>query len=173
MDFTPAQFAGTGITGRNGVDNIQGIVFTQDRIGAGDGQFADGVRPQHVAKIQASDFDSVIVSRVVDTRLKETINRSYPGTPYEYSRRWDSYYARSMGQIRSPDYHSPLVPVNVGTTEVEIRNIYSLETNLYKVADKGLVSSIMSDIYTGQPHNLMIRSFVKTLITRYSSGGLI
>ncbi len=125
------------------------------------------------AKIQASDFDSVIVSKVVDTRVKESISKSYRGTPYDYSGRWDSYYARSMGQVRSPAYTSPLVPVYVGTAEVDIRNIYSLETNLYKVVDKGLVSSIMSDIYTGQPHDLMIRSFVKILMKRYSSDGLI
>ncbi len=43
-----------------------------------------------VAKIQASDFDSVIISRVVDKRIKETYSRNLAGAPADYSRRWDN-----------------------------------------------------------------------------------
>ncbi len=125
-----------------------------------------------VAKIQASDFDSVIISRVVDKRTKETYSRAI-GSPTYNGHRWDNYYAQSFGQLRSPSYASPFEPEDGDAVEIQRQNIYSLETNLYHVENKGLILSLMTDIYAGQAQERLVSSLVKTLVGKYSENGLI
>ncbi|MBI5557822.1 MAG: hypothetical protein HY885_09310 [Deltaproteobacteria bacterium] len=124
------------------------------------------------AKIKNSDFESMLISRVVD---KKQVQEIYPGgvySPYGYSRRWDNYYDSCLEYIYSPGYRSPIIVMD-NPDHAAKRQIYMIETNLYSVRDQALVLSILSDSYSGLSYEALVKDFVKTVLGKLSENKLL
>jgi len=124
-------------------------------------------------KVRGQDFDSIIISRVVDKRQVESIeSRPVYAVPTGYYRRWDAYYDYSVGYITSPGYATPLI-IGSSTDYVKTRDVYQVETNVYTVADENLILSIMSDTYSGLPYEALVRDFVKTVMGQLDKNSML
>jgi hypothetical protein len=115
------------------------------------------------AKIPSTGCDSIIVTRLVDTKQETVVvppttsvyGGAYGGPGYYGS--FDSYYARSYSVVTTPGYSY-------------VEKFYKVETNLYSVKDSKLVWTAVSETEDSESMDAAIVDFVKVIMKDLRKG---
>jgi hypothetical protein len=114
------------------------------------------------AAIEGKDFDTAIVTRLIDIDLN--YDRSPGGyTAYPVGGYYNSlygYYGHAWSVVRAPD-------------QVEYKEIYSLETNIYEISSEKLVWTVQSQAVRKESAYDSIKTFTSLILGRLKSDGFV
>lgn len=118
------------------------------------------VREKVDAVLDGSDFDNVVVTRMVSVAQRERwVSTPAPMPPYGY-RGFSDYYWGAVPSMYSPGY-------------ITQDTIVLLETNIYRVSDGSLIWSATSETFNPSDADKEVEGLVKVLVDKFEAEGLL
>ena len=110
--------------------------------------------------LEGSDFDNVLVTRMVSvTQQERWVSTPAPMPPHGY-RGFSDYYWGAVPGMYAPGY-------------ITQDTIVLLETNIYRVSDGSLIWSATSETFNPSDADKEVEGLVKVLVKRFEADGLV